>query len=146
MKQLIITLILSLSTVMLTAQPQPQHERPRFDPQKFQQMVERELTQVADLTPVEAKAFFPLYNEMRKKQRELGRQIRILKSTPTPDDKAYANIIARIMSLKVEMAELEQSYYKRFIEIVPPEKLFKMMCAEDEFHRRMVRGSHRKRK
>ena len=27
------------------------------------------------------------------------------------------------------------------MKLVPPEKLFKMMRAEDEFHRRMVRGN-----
>lgn len=38
------------------------------------------------------------------------------------------------------MAQLEESYYKRILKTVPAEKVFKVMSAEDDFHRRMVQG------
>ena len=140
MKQTILTLMLALATMMVAAQPQEQsQDGPRFDPREFQQMVEQMLTKAGDLTDDEAKAFFPLYKEMRQKQRQLVEQIRELKHSTPADAKATAATILKIKSLQVDMAEIEQDYYKRILRKVPAEKVFKMMKAEDDFHRRMVK-------
>ena len=129
-----------MSPLVAAAQPQRQpHDGAQFDPQKFQQMVEQTLTKAGGLTTAEAEAFFPLYNEMRAKQREIGRQIHDLKQSTPTSSKAYADTILRIKKLQLEMAELEQEYYKRILRKVSAEKVFKMMQAEDDFHRRMVR-------
>lgn len=131
-----------LAAAVATAQPEGQpQDAPRFDPQAFQQMVEKELTKAGSLTTEEAQAFFPLYNDMRQKQREMGRQIRDLKCSAPADAKAAAATIMKIKSLQVEMSEIEQDYYKRILRKVPAEKVFRMMKAEDDFHRRMVRRS-----
>ena len=119
------------------AQPQEQRGDRHFDPKKFQQMKEQSLTKAASLTPEEAKAFFPLYNEMRTKQREMGRQIHNLKKNAQGDPKAT---IMRIKQLQVDMAELERSYFDRILKLVPPEKVLKVIETEDDFHRRMVQG------
>ena len=138
-------------TILLVAFAQPQggkrsQGQPPFDPQKFQQMVEASLTQAAGMTPEEAKAFFPLYNEMREKQREMGRQIyELKKNTGNGDNKACADAVLKINQLKVKMAEVEQDFYKRIIKTVPAEKAFKVMKAEDDFHRRMVQGQRGRR-
>lgn len=146
MKQIIVTLMMVLLPAMAMAQPQGQgKDAPRFDPQKFQQMVEQTLTKAGGLTADEAKAFFPLYNKMREEQRAKGKQIHELKQSAPADTKAYSSTIMRIKKLQVETAELEHDYYKRFQRVVPPEKLFKMMQAEDDFHRRMVQGRGNKR-
>lgn len=142
MKHFLISAMLAVMPLLAWAQPQGQpKDGPRFDPQKFQQMVEETLTKAGGLTDDEAKAFFPLYNEMRGKQREMGRQMRDLKRGTPADTRAT---ILKIKHLQVEMAELEQTYYERFLRIVPPEKLFRMMQAEDDFHRRMVQGDRRR--
>jgi hypothetical protein len=36
------------------------------------------------------------------------------------------------------MSKLESDYYKRIIKVVPPEKVLKLMRAEDGVYRRMV--------
>ncbi len=130
--------ILMAFTMTLSAQPAGRQGEHRFDPVKFQQMVEKSITKYAKLTSDEAKAFFPLYNEMRQKQRDLGKQIQDLKKQQC--DKDCAKTILKIKRMQVEMWQLEESYYKRFLKIIPAEKLFKIMQAEDDFHRNMVRG------
>lgn len=148
MRFLLITLIW-LVPVLGMAQPQEPRGDRHFDPQKFQQMVEQSLTKAASLTPEEAKAFFPLYNEMRAKQREMGKQIHQLKKECSGDSKACSATILRIKQLEVDMATLGQTYYQRILKVIPPEKVFKIMEAEDDFHRRMVqgqRGKHRSEK
>lgn len=143
MKKIFLCLLLTATTMGLWAQPQ--QGQPRFDPQKFQEMVEASLTQAAGLTTDEAKAFFPLYNEMRAKQREMGKQIYELKKNAKGDAKAYAETIQKINQLKVDMAVVEQNFYKRVVKDVPAEKVFKVMKAEDDFHRRMVQRQRGRR-
>ena len=147
MKKVVFCCLFALFTIGAWAQqPEPPKGQPRFDPQKFQQMVEESLTKAAELTADEAKSFFPLYTEMRKKQREMGRQINELKKdAPQGNEKACAETISKIKRLQVEMAELEESYYKRFLKAIPAEKVMKVMKAEDDFHRRMVRGQRGQR-
>ena len=67
------------------------------------------------------------------------------KDAPQGNDKACAETISKIKRLQVEMAELEESYYKRFLKAIPAEKVMKVMKAEDDFHRRMVRGQRGQR-
>ena len=145
MKKLLLSLSVILISLATWAQgPQQHNGQPPFDPQKFQQMVENELSKAAGFTPDEAKAFFPLYNEMRNKQREMGRQIFQLKAQANTDTKKSAEVVNKIYSLKVEMAQQEQSYYKRILKAVPAEKVLKVMRAEDDFHRRMVQNQRRR--
>lgn len=139
MKKILLLALIAVVPFIAWSQASERGER-RFDPVKFQKMVEESLTKAAVLTPEEAKAFFPIYNEMRQKQRQMGRQIHELKKTPGNDEQSYAQTIAKINQLKVDMAKLEQDYYKRFTKAVPAEKVFKVMKAEDDFHRRMVQG------
>ena len=129
MKKVVFCCLFALFTIGAWAQqPEPPKGQPRFDPQKFQQMVEESLTKAAELTADEAKSFFPLYTEMRKKQREMGRQIHELKKdAPQGNEKACAETISKIKRLQVEMAELEESYYKRFLKAIPAEKVMKVI-------------------
>lgn len=144
MKKIVFCCLFALTTIGTWAQPEPPKGQPRFDPAKFQQMVEESLTKAAELTPEEAKAFFPLYTEMRQKQREMGRKIHDLKKeAPQADGKACAETITKIKRLQVEMAELEEGYYQRFLKTIPAAKVFKVMKAEDDIHRRMVQGQRR---
>lgn len=143
MKKILIVALVAILPLTAWSQTPEKGER-RFDPEKFQKMVEESLTKAAALTPEEAKVFFPIYNEMRQKQREMGRQIHQLKKSPGTDNQAYAKTIENINQLKVDMAKLEQDYYKRLAKAVPAEKVFKVIKAEDEFHRRMVQGQRGK--
>ena len=138
MKKTIVYLLMFMCSMTSWAQGAPQKGQPRFDPQKFQQMVEESLTKTAGLTPEEARAFFPPYNEMRAKQREMGKQINDLKKNVKDDPKAYAETIKKINQLKVDMAEIEQSFYQRILKVVPADKVFKIIKAEDDFYRHMV--------
>lgn len=108
-------------------------------------MVEESLTKAANLTPAEAKVFFLLYNEMRKKQRQIGKQIHDLKKNIPDNNKACIERIQQIKKKQVEQVQMEQQYYNRFVKAIPAEKVLKLMKAEDEFHRRMVQRQQPRR-
>lgn len=146
MKRCLMTMLVAVVCMVTWAQPGMQNGQPRFDPQKFQQMVEASLAKVADLTSEEAKAFFPQYNEMRERQRKMGVQIYELKKNTKSDTKSCSESILKINQLKVEMAEVERDFYKRIIKVVPADKVYKIIKAEDDFHRRMVQGQRSNRR
>lgn len=152
--------IMLLALLPLTAAAQPQqwwnqqhkgqtnqqhkgqmNKQPRFDPQQWEQMMYMTIVREAGLTPAEAQTFVPLYKEMREKQRTMSGQIVELKKQKYNAEKDYFNAINKIKNLQVEMAELEANYYKRLCKAVGAEKIFKLMQAEDRFHRQMVRGN-----
>jgi len=146
MKKILLTMFMMVLSMASWAQNYG-NGQPRFDPDKFQQMVEQSLAKAACLTPEESKVFFPQYNAMREEQRKMGAQIYELKKNVKNDAKSYSAAILKINQLKVDMAEVEQNFYKRILKSVPAEKVFKLIKAEDDFHRRMVQGqrggSHR---
>jgi hypothetical protein len=134
-----ITLFFSIlmSVCFVMAQPQ----RGKFKPEEFKAKLESFVTGEAGFTQSEAQAFYPIYHEMKGKQRQLQHKIFILKKNAPSDDagdKNFAITIQKIKDLGVEMAQLEVNYYKKMCQAVSPQKVYKAMCAEDKFHRKML--------
>ena len=135
-------LLFSLIAFSLAATAQ-QQQRGKFNPEEFKAKLESFITQEANLTPAEAQAFFPIYHEMKGKQRGIQHKIfRLKKNAPAEDadETEYAIIIQKINDLGVEMAELGVTYYKALCKAVPPHKVYAAMRAEDKFHRKMLEG------
>ncbi|MBO5180326.1 MAG: hypothetical protein J6B92_00300 [Paraprevotella sp.] len=141
---LILWMTLSLSAL------QAQQQKKRFSPEEFKAKLEQCITRKASLTPEEAKAFFPIFHEMRTKQRELMEGIRKLKRQDMPadaKDKDYASVVSEINKKKIESAKLEADYYNKLCKAVPAQKVYKAMKAEDRFHRDMLqRGNNKNRR
>ena len=67
-------LLFSLIAFSLAATAQ-QPQRGKFNPEEFKAKLESFITQEANLTPAEAQAFFPIYHEMKGKQRGIQHKI-----------------------------------------------------------------------
>lgn len=138
MRKTILTFSFLLFGAVLLAQPQ---QRGKFNPQEFKAKLESYITKEAELTPTEATAFYPIYFEMKGKQRQLQRQMfQLKKEAPCSgaSDKDFAIAIQKIKDLGVEMAQLEVTYYKKLCTVVSPRKVYAAMQAEDRFHRKML--------
>jgi len=135
-----IILVFSLLAFGITIMAQSQ-QRGKFNPEEFKAKLENFVTSEAGFTPNEAQVFYPIYHEMKGKQRQLQRRIYRLKNNmpaENADDKDFALIIQKIKDLGVEIAQLEVNYYKKMCNAVSPQKVYKAMCAEDKFHRKML--------
>ena len=112
MKKFILSFSFLLFGIALMAQ---QQQRGKFNPQEFKSKLESYVTAEAGFNPSEAQAFYPIYFEMKGKQRGLQRQIFMLKKNAPQAgaDKDYSIIIQKIKDLGVEMAKLEVTYYKK---------------------------------
>lgn len=133
--------LLSLSAM---ASEEMQDQRPRFNPAEFVAKMEAYITQRACFTKEEAERFYPIFHEMKGKQRELIRKAQWLKRQgPQGGDKAYAETIAKITSLEIQVAKLSESYYKKMCKEVPAQKVWKAMQADDAFTRDMLNQFNR---
>ena len=110
-----------------------------FDPAKFQADLEQFITMEAALTPQESADFFPLYREMRKKQMVFFDDDRRFKHVDLTDDKACEEVIRRHDSNDIKMKEIQQEYHNKFLRILPAGKVFRIIRAEDRFHRQMFK-------
>lgn len=140
MKKTIATLALLAFAIFAVAQSKQQ----RFSPDKFRADMEQFIAKEACLTPQESAKFFPVYDEMNKKQRAIFSRKRRLSKVKPADDKGCRELIEKLDKLDVELKQIQQTYHTKFMAIIPPSKLFDVIKAEEKFHRRMLRNfNHR---
>lgn len=55
------------------------------------------------------------------------------------DNEACAEAIRRQDELDIQLKQLQQEYHSRFMTILPPNKVFSVIKAEERFHRQAFR-------
>lgn len=131
MKIKLIIILLMLAHISAPAQ-----NRPKFNPQKFEAELEQYITTEACLSPQEAAEFFPLYKEMRKKQRSYFLKADQYRHIDYRDDKLCEKAIRELDDIEIQMKKIQQSYHAKFLKQLPAGKVLKIWRAEEKFHRR----------
>jgi len=101
-------------------------------------------TSKLDLTPSEAQAFWPVYNEFETKRFDIQRQIHEFERMP--DDK-FASLsesdIEKITNTYLgsfeKEAQLLKEYNKLFLKVLPKKKVLMMYRIENEFRGHLIR-------
>lgn len=137
LRRYIISILLVLCSVLAIAQ-----EPKKFDPAQFEADLEQFVTTEARLTPAESAEFFPLYREMRKKQMAYFCDHRRWQYVDEADDKACADAIRRIDNNDLEIKRLQQAYHEKFLRILPASKVYRIIKAEEKFHRQQFKRIH----
>lgn len=137
LRRYIISILLVLCSVLAIAQ-----EPKKFDPAQFEADLEQFVTTEARLTPAESAEFFPLYREMRKKQMAYFCDHRRWHYVDEADDKACADAIRRIDNNDIEIKRLQQAYHEKFLRILPASKVYRIIKAEEKFHRQQFKRIH----
>lgn len=135
-RYIIVLLVLLCSVVVMAQEPK------KFDPVQFEADLEQFVATEARLTPTESAAFFPLYREMRKKQMAYFGYHRRWHIVDESDDKACAEAIRRLDSNDLEIKRLQQLYHEKFLHILPASKVFRIIKAEEKFHRQQFKRAH----
>jgi len=107
-----------------------------FDPMRFEMELEQFIATDACLSPEDASVFFPVYREMRKKLRTYFGSDRNYRHIDPTDDKICAEAIRFRDRNDVEMKHLQQDYHEKFMRLLPASKVYRIIQAEDKFHRR----------
>ena len=141
LKGLVLMVLFAFWGLSLSAQP----DRKPFNPARFEADLEQFITVNAGLTPEEAAKFFPLYRELRKRQLGLMQSDRRYAHVDVNDDKACKEAIRKHDNNDIEIKELLKTYHEKFMRVMPASKVYRVIQAEDKFHRQLFkRASGRK--
>lgn len=134
MKRLFLVAIILISQLAVFAV-----ERPKFDPRRFEADLEQFVTTEAGLSPQEAAKFFPIYKEMRSKQRALFMKMDTYRHVDFSDDKQCEKAIFDLDDIDFKMKDLQHRYHVKFLKVLPASKVLKVIRAEERFHRSAFR-------
>ena len=138
-------IILSFFSIVIAANAQHDN-RGWFSPEKFEEDLKNYIVKEAALGKPEREKFFPVYNEMRNKQRKLFERQRNLGRMRTNDEESCKKMVQERDNIELEQKRIQQIYHNKFFEILPACKVHEIIKAEDKFHRHMLRqmGFHQK--
>lgn len=129
-------LILSLCTVLCMAS---MYAQGKFDPNKMRAELHQFITAEAGLSPQEAARFFPVYDEMRKKQRVFFNRLRVLHNTRPSSEREARELIEKADALEVQLKQFEHRCHQEMLKVLPGVKVMQVLEAERRFHRQTFR-------
>lgn len=132
MKRLFILSIFIACAVFASAQH-------KFDPVKFRAELHQYLITEVGLTQQEQKKFFPLYDEMRDKQRAIFEKQRAIRHQKPTTESACRSAITQKDNLEVQIREIERTYHQKFLKALPATRVYSILAAEERFHKRVFK-------
>lgn len=136
MKKVLVILLVVIHSVGFAQEKLSEEKRKEFDAQKV-----AFFTQELDLSPAEAAKFWPLYNEMRKKMREIESEMRKkvseIKAAKGMKEDAYKQAVMEMLNREQKMLDIKKEYFLKMLEAIPASKLWKLDEAERRFHRQL---------
>lgn len=136
MKKILVILLMMIHCVGFAQEKLSEEKRKEFDSQKI-----AFFTQELDLSPVEATKFWPLYNEMRKKIREVESSMRKkaleIKESKDVKEDVYKQAVMEMLSREQKMQDIKKEYFVKMLDVIPASKLWKLDEAERKFHRQL---------
>lgn len=130
---------------------QKKHQRAKDkkkNPEKFKKDLQDFITKEANLTESEARAFFPVFFEMKEKLRNLEHQNRraIRNAVENNANDYDCSLVLRGQALSNEKyARIERQYLDRMEIIVGASKLIKVLYADNIFGRRVLKQMTQKK-
>ena len=120
----------------------------QFSAAEYWQQQKAFFTEKAGLTEEESNAFFPLYNELQQKKRELSREtrrfMREAAAAGASEEQSLKAIEAQAET-NIKIAELEKEYLKKFKEVLPASKILKVQNAEEQFNSQILKDIQQSR-
>lgn len=109
---------------------------------EFRAKKEAYMAKQAELTPEEIEMFFPIYNELQERKKEVNKKAwkEAKKSkNPQTSEKEYEDILNGFIEADKINNELDKQYMKKFQKILSNKKIYKVLKAEIKFQRNMLK-------
>ena len=124
----------------------PESEERRAEIEKLRERRVTFITKAMELTANEAKAFWPLEDELQGKKFELNRQQRRAlfefrgneRERRKHTESEYRQIVDLYTQFRIKEAKLDEEYVAKFAKVVSYEKIFKYQQAEEQFRQQML--------
>jgi Spy/CpxP family protein refolding chaperone len=151
-KGLLVTILFCFASANLAlfAQQNDQKRKEAFE----KLIAERKefISKAINLTESESKTFWAIEDEFQAKKFELNKTLRsemrkirqAKKDGKTVSDAEYKKLVELAASVKVKEAELGEEYTTKFLKILPAEKVYLYLQAEQEFAGKMVNKRQRR--
>ncbi|MGP1435609.1 MAG: hypothetical protein ACTTKN_03100 [Phocaeicola sp.] len=138
MKKLVSLICMLLCCISLTIA-----QNKRLSKEEFRAKQEAFLTEKAELTPDEAKAFFPVYYELQEKKQKINDSAwHKGKKMKEMSDSECEKAMKDMANSKIECAKLDLEYIDQFKKVLPIKKICAILWAEVQFHRHMLKIMH----
>ena len=124
----------------VTMNAQDKTNENKFSPERFEAELQNFITHEAHLSAQEASKFFPIYKEMQQKQRAIFERQRQMSKEKPQTDEGCLKAIQEHDEMDIELKRIQQTYHKRFMEVLPASKVFDVLKAESRFHRKTMRN------
>ena len=150
MQKLLLLSILSIfSITILIAQERTGSTTEMFEKIKAEKI--SFFTEKLSLTPSEAQAFWPVYNEFEKKRFDIQRQIHEFEHMPEDkvnslSDSEIDQMTNNYVSSFEKEAMLLKEYNKQFLKVLPKKKVLMMYRTENQFRGHLIREYKRGQK
>lgn len=102
------------------------------------------LTAEMDLTPAEAQAFWPLYNEAQKKKQEyfenaIAAYQELQQAVTAKEEGGRIETLTRkYVGLLGGSEEIDREYAEKYLKVIPAEKVARFFVAEEKFRRMQI--------
>lgn len=142
MKQRLIMVLAAFTICLTSAMGTSDDKKERLSHNEFKQKHQSYICQQAKLTPEEATAFFPIYDECQEKKKNLNSQIWKLRKEARGKElteQEYQLMLEEIAKLRIQIDELERDYLPLYHKVLSYKKIFDVQGAESRFHREMLK-------
>lgn len=109
----------------------------------YQNIVDKRINYLSakiSFTPDEAQKFWPLFREYHNEREKITKRRKNL-NTPSQDlsQDEYLKIISEYIDAKVKQALLLEQYNKKYLEILPPQKVLELYKFDEEFNKHLLK-------
>ncbi len=127
-----------ISTVIFAQPPGPPGKpNPKME-KKIESMRIAFITNELNLSPSESQAFWPVFNEMKDKEKAIREEMRPNKPVDDLSEQEANTVLDQQMRLMEKETALRREYTERFRKVLPAKKVLKLQHAEGEFRRQLV--------
>lgn len=119
------------------------------DRQKLESAKIAHITERLSLTPEVAQQFWPVYNQIKEKERELRKQemeMRRNEANNTMTDAEAEQALNKYFELKEQQLALEKDAAEQYQDVLSPKQVVQLFKAEAEFHRMVLQKFSERRK
>ncbi|MEN9444964.1 MAG: hypothetical protein RIS47_1855 [Bacteroidota bacterium] len=135
---------IALALVLLWALPQQAHSQRLLE--RVQAKKVAFLSNKMELTPEEAKVFWPIYDEFEVKQQAIQQiKLRIFQENKKgerrdnlPDEATQQKLALEYLDTEIDEAKLRKEYYYKFAAVIPVHKIITMYRAEQQFRMQLL--------
>ncbi len=145
-RKLFAFIILSLGVCLTTL---AQERKPRISKEEFRERQEEYITRKAQLTKEEAKQFFVLFFELQDKKQKINNKVGCLihdTKKQSDEEPEYGEVVDKIINSRLESDKLERYYILQYRKFLSDKKIFKVLTAEMNFHRELLKNIKKEEK